>query len=517
MKKLTTALACAVALASSAATWERVGSLQVAGTDGLVAAVAKIGEISGNQMFGVMAASQVPQLPGSDFFGPMRQGASMSFALFLDAEALGKAAGGGEKELDGLDDVLEYALVYPMALPKEEFVKMHKGAIETNGMVRVKGSPFDAGDDGFTYIAFSKNGRWAAASDKPGQVALALADVSQLVKPMKGDVVRFEMLPRAMELLSPVFDAAVKKLAAEKGGCPLSAEDIELAKGLSSAKGAIRVGDAGIDMYGEYKALPGSALATRLGTAPFGAAPFAGAAADELVSSESVFQKIDAESVWKAVSAVLAKYKIDTSSFLKLTFGRASRLELDPAALVAWSRSAATNELAGVDFDNLDDDLAAALSAQKSRRLPATEKESVGVAITGFKPQFTPSQRFAATLPETAGANFVAASVMSLSGIVQATTPAILSSLDEEARASVAPVAPLLPKETKGGLASAYMRVDDVTVKGICRISADEIKSVGVSIGAIAAMAMMNGGASTGGPVEIDEDEDGEDDDKDED
>lgn len=516
MKKLTTALACAVALASSAATWERVGSLQVAGTDGLVAAIAKIGEISGNQMFGVMAASQVPQLPGSDFFGPMRQGASMSFALFLDAEALGRAAGGGEKELDGLDDVLEYALVYPMALPKEEFVKMHEGAIETNGMVRVKGAPFDAGDDGFTYIAFSKNGRWAAASDKPGQVALALADVSQLVKSMKGDVVRFEMLPRAMELLSPVFDAAVKKLAAEKGGCPLSAEDIELAKGLSSAKGAIRVGDAGIDMYGEYKALPGSALA-RLGTAPFGAAPFAGAAADELVSSESVFQKIDAESVWKAVSAVLAKYKIDTSSFLKLTFGRASRLELDPAALVAWSRSAATNELAGVDFDNLDDDLAAALSAQKCRRLPATEKESVGVAITGFKPQFTPSQRFAATLPETAGANFVAASVMSLSGIVQATTPAILSSLDEEARASVAPVAPLLPKETKGGLASAYMRVDDVTVKGICRISADEIKSVGVSIGAIAAMAMMNGGASTGGLVEIDEDEDGEDDDKDED
>ena len=61
------------------------------------------------------------------------------------------------------------------------------------------------------------------------------------------------------------------------------------------------------------------------------------------------------------------------------------------------------------------------------------------------------------------------------------------------------------------------MRVDDVTVKGICRISADEIKSVGVSIGAIAAMAMMNGGASTGGPAEIDEDEDGEDDDKDED
>ena len=517
MKKLITSLACAVALASSAATWERVGSLQVAGTDGLVAAVAKIGEISGNQMLGVMAASQIPQMPGTDFFGPMRQGSSMSFALFLDSGAFAKAAaaGGDEKALDELDAAFEYALVYPMALPKEEFLKMHEGAVETNGMVCVKGQPFDADADGLTYVAFSKNGKWAVASDKREQVSLALADVSSFGRSMKGDVARFEMLPRAMELVSPVLDAVAKKLAAEKSECGLSAEEVELAKGLSSAKGGMRVGNAGIDIYGEYKALPGSAL-SRLGTVPFGGAPFADAAADELASSESTFQKCDFEGVWKAVATVLAKYKIDTSSFMKVTFGKSSRIELDPAALVAWSRSAATNELADVDFDNLNKDLAAALSKQRSGYLPATGKESAGFAITGFKPQFTPAQRFAATLPKTAGANIIAASIMSLSGIMQAITPAILSSLDEEVRASLAPVVLLLPKETKGGIASAYIRADDVTVKGIFRISADEIKSIGVSVGAIAAMAMVKGDATIDGSIEIDVN-DGDDDDKDED
>ena len=54
------------------------------------------------------------------------------------------------------------------------------------------------------------------------------------------------------------------------------------------------------------------------------------------------------------------------------------------------------------------------------------------------------------------------------------------------------------------------MRVDEVTVKGICRISADEIKSIGVSVGAIAAMAMMNNNVTAGCSVD-DEDEDGDD------
>ena len=508
MKKCITVFACALALASSAATWERVGSLQIAGTDGLVAAVAKIGEISGNQMLGVMAASQIPQLPGSDFFGPMRQGASMAFALYFDSEELAKAAAADGKDLDDIDDVLEYAVVYPMALPKEEFLKMHEGAVETNGMVCVKGSPFEAGSDDLTYVAFSQSGKWAVASDRREQVSLALADVSTLVKPMKGDVARVDILPRATELLSPILDAAVKKIAEEKGECPLSAEDIDLAKGLSSMKGAIRVGDAGVDIYGEYKALPGSALA-RLGTAPFGDSPFANAAADELVSSENAFQKIDAEAGWKAVAEVLAKYKIDTSSFMKLTFGKATRLELDPSALVSWKKAAATNELADVDFDDLNKDIAAALSCQKNGRVPATEKQVGGFAIAGFKPQFTPAQRFAATLPETAGEKFAAASVMSLSGIVQAVAPAVIASLDDATRASIAPAVALLPRETKGGIASAYMRVDEVTVKGICRISADEIKSIGVSVGAIAAMAMMNSNVTAGCPVD-DEDEDGD-------
>ena len=51
MKKMIVAFAAIVSLAVSAATWERAGSLQLADTTGLTTAVAKLGEISGNQIF----------------------------------------------------------------------------------------------------------------------------------------------------------------------------------------------------------------------------------------------------------------------------------------------------------------------------------------------------------------------------------------------------------------------------------------------------------------------------------
>ena len=514
MKKMIVAFAAIVSLAVSAATWERAGSLQLADTTGLTTAVAKLGEISGNQMLGAMAAAYLSQLPTSEFFGPMRQGGSVAFALYLDMDAFAKAGTGDEEALDDLDDdAVKYAVIYPMALPKDEFMKLHEGAVETNGLVRVKGLPVgDADDDDFTCVAFAEEGKWAVASEDPDMVALALKDLPSLVKTMDGDVVRYSATPKGFEALRNVVDMAAKMC--EDDDDTINKEDlktaIDLVKGLNSLRVALRVGDAGVDFLGGYSVIEGTTL-SKMGATTFSAGSLSEAGGDAVSFSKTSLAKANVEQQWNAVSGVLAKHKIDTSSFIKWQFAPATRLTVDLPALVSWAKAAETNGLDEVDFDEISDDLASAL-AGKCKCEPATAPESCAIAFAGFKPQFSAAGRFNATIPEAAGKQLVSASVLSLGGIVQAVLPSVLASLDAETRAMVAPMAALLPKEAKCGLASALWRESDGSFAGIMRISADEIKGIGASAGAIMAASMMNGGLGPSFDDDDDDDDDGDDD-----
>lgn len=512
MKKMIVAFAAIVSLAVSAATWERAGSLQLADTTGLTTAVAKLGEISGNQMLGAMAAAYLSQLPTSEFFGPMRQGGSVAFALYLDMDAFAKAGTGDEEALDDLDDdAVKYAVIYPMALPKDEFMKLHEGAVETNGLVRVKGLPVgDADEDDFTSVAFVEGGKWAVASENPEMVALAVRDIAEFVKPMDGDVVRYAATPKGFEALRMVIDVAAKKCDDDDDDKIDIATAVDLLKGLNSARFALRVGDAGVDFLGGYSAIEGTTL-SRMGASTFSAESLSEAGDDALSFSKTSLAKMDIEPQWKIVSGVLAKHKIDTSSFIKWQFAPATRLTVDLPALVSWAKAAETNGLDEVDFDEISDDLASAL-AGKCKCEPATAPESCAIAFAGFKPQFSAAGRFNATIPEAAGKQLVSASVLSLGGIVQAVLPSVLASLDAETRAMVAPMAALLPKEAKCGLASALWRESDGSFAGIMRISADEIKGIGSSVGAIMAASMMNGGLTPSFDDDDDDDDDGDDD-----
>ena len=114
MKKLLSAFVAAASLSAFAA-WERVGSLQVADMATQGAAVAKVGSFIGNPLAAAGMAAAIADSPLLKFFGPMRDKTPMSFALFLDGEALSK------DPADALDS-LEYAVLYPVSISKDEFV-----------------------------------------------------------------------------------------------------------------------------------------------------------------------------------------------------------------------------------------------------------------------------------------------------------------------------------------------------------------------------------------------------------
>ena len=492
MKKAVLAFAAALSLAASAAKWERAGALQVADQTGLTAAVAKLGEIGGNQMLGAMAAAQIAQMPTSEFFGPTRLGGSIVFPFYVDMAAFAKAGAGDMAAFDSLGEkAFEYAVVYPMAITREEFVKLHKGAVETNGMLRVKGLPFGGGKGDYTYVAFEKDGKWAIASDKPAQVAIAVKDLSKLVKPMKGDVVRLSVTPKGFAALRKVVDVAVKK--SEADGDAVDKSLVELLKGFNSAKCALRVGDAGLDLYGSYTAVKGSSLAS-MGEKTFSADALSASCGDALFLSMTTLRKSNLEAQWKIAADILLKHNIDTAKFMKWQFGQTSRLVFDTPALVKFSEESEKNGVGKVDCDALVKDLQRAL-ADKNSYEPVDAPEGLALEFAGYKPKFSAADRFSATLPETKDKPLVGASVFSLAGFIQAILPAALDSMDEKSRAQAATTVALLPKEARRGIASAYWRESDTSVAFITRISADELKGIGTSVGAILAASMMNGAA----------------------
>ena len=181
MRKLIAAVIAAASLSAFAA-WERVGSLQVADMATQGDAVAKVGSFIGNPLAAAGMAAAIADNPLIKFFGPMREKTPMSFALFLDGDALAK-------DPTGALDSLEFAVLYPVSISKDEFVKRHPGAAVTNGVLVVKGDLFDeAESNDTTYVVFSDDGRWAGASDKMEQAKLALAEIPATAKSMDGDV-----------------------------------------------------------------------------------------------------------------------------------------------------------------------------------------------------------------------------------------------------------------------------------------------------------------------------------------
>jgi hypothetical protein len=516
MKKMFVALAAALSLPAFSATWERAGAIQVTDTTGLTVAVAKIGEMTGNQMLGAVVASYISQLPTSEFFGPTRQGGSIVFPFYVDAEAFAKAGAGDEEAFDDLDDHgFEFAVIYPMVLPKEEFMNLHEGAIETNGFVRVRGLPFDVSDDDFTFVAFAEGGKWAVASDKPEQVAIAMRDLSELVSPMDSDIVRVSLTAKGADAIRQVMDVAAKKIA-EDSDTKLDASTIEYIKSIASARLALRVADAGIDVHGAFAAVPGSLLA-KMGAAPLGGEPLARAGEGDIVAFESTFMKFDIPGQWKMIEEILKKHKIDTSSFLKWEFGDFSRLTIDLPAAFAWGKAAETNGLAEVDSDALAEDVKNALDGMNLKYEPADREYGFGLAFAGYKPKYAPRQRFASVLPEVKGRPLVCAGAYSVAGVIQAILPPVMETLDEETRANTAPMAALLPKECAGGIAYANWREGENGTGFLWRISADEVKGIGVSVGTIAVVSMMGRGAALDDDDDDDGDDDGDDDLPDED
>lgn len=135
-----------------------------------------------------------------------------------------------------------------------------------------------------------------------------------------------------------------------------------------------------------------------------------------------------------------------------------------------------------------------ALQANAEEKTPAG---SAIVSIKGYECAYTPAERFAATLPELQGKRLYTASVWSYYSIFKAIAPHV---------EAMRPMTAMLPGESKAAIACAGYDDKSAPERGsyVMRVSAEEIKSLGMAGGIVMAAAMSQ-------EVGCEDDEDDED------
>lgn len=494
MKKLLVCLFAAVALTASAA-WQKVATLQVADVNSLVQGVNKLGELTGNMMLGTMASTALTELPGSELFGPGRDKTPMTFCLFLDDVKLEKVL--ADKAKAGLDSPLSYALLYPVRQGKAEFVKSHEGCKETDGVLRVVEDEEIDEDEDATFVAFSKDGKWASMSDKAAQAKLGLEDVRIAERPMKGDLLKLAVTPKGVAVVRQLIEKCQAELAKqEKDGDVADAMlgvdyVMDVLKGMSALIGGLAIDDTGIVVHASVGTVEGSELA-KCGLKALEADPFAFAPKSTLAAVASAADCGQRTFDLEALLKVLAKHGIKTDSFLKIEEsqpGNKSVLTVDVPAAVAYGKKNGEAIAKKFDAKAFQTDFVNAFG-KPDKFTAANPPVSSAIAIKGYVSPVSASERFAATLPEAAQKKPFSVQVFSLYSMVKALLPVLLAELDADEREGLEPLVKSLPPEGKGGIAVAGWRAKD-KLNSLMRVSADELKLLSAGVSAFSAYQMQ--------------------------
>ena len=460
MKKLL-ALAACFAISVASAAWKNVGTVQVADVESLIKGVTKIGEFTGNQMIGMMAATSVAQLPFVALFGEGRDGVPFALQLFCDGEDF------------------EYAVLYPIDKTQKEFLAEHPGKVGKDGVIELAPDGDDGNAGDVRYVKFSADGKWVAMSDKPEQLPLALNGVKKASRPMKGALVRIALNKEEMKILCGMLDKIKSKDKDEAGVKKLE----EQLRDCESFACAIVVDDRGLAFRGSFAAVKGSKLA-KCGLKPLAENPFAFADKRALFAYACAADSGQNSIELDVLRSVLAKYGLKMDFLAVEEKQGAAFCTLDIPAAVTYLKSV-SNELDKVEWKKLGEELQNSCEGALAYKVenPAMAGQ---FAIKGYESAVNPAERMASVLPEIAGKRPYYLQIGSLYSLVLAMMPHVLNELDPKERAAFAPVMATLPPPGKGGIGGAVWREKD-THRILVRFSADEFKSFSAGFAAFAA------------------------------
>ena len=446
---------------------ERVATFQIADTASLVQGISKLGEMTGNAMIGMMASQAIAQNPYAEMLDAPREGAGMTFVLFME------------------NGNFDTAILYPVSVTKAQFLKSCEGAVESNGLIKAESS----------FVAFSKDGKWAAVGDNPRRARAALKETAIAEKKIDGDLVRIRV-----DNIRAIKDQ-VSDFLSFCGDEKQKAQTDKLREQIDSIVGvvaALKVGDKGLDFRMSFKVSEGSAF-DKTGKTPLAPGYFSFAGPDAIMA-QAVAKNVGAEYFDSAdLVKVLAKHGIDISSFYDDKGSEddknIGRVVIDVPALVKYFKQFDAGK---VDGEKLLEDIGKIKKDGESN-----PEMKCSYALKGHKPIASVEERFALTMPEAKGKSVIGASFLSLGSIVKVVMPAVLAQADKNVKQQLSPLVAMLPPEAKGGTAHIIWR-DGATFKMIVRISPDEFKA----LSPLMAGAMTLGSAMHAAPSAGDDEED---------
>lgn len=500
MKKLLVLSALGAAFMAHA-TPKKLATVQVADTTACVSAISKLGELSGTAMVGPMLSPMIVKNPVTEFFGPMREGASALLLVYLPEKRTAAT--------NTLDDA-QAALVYPVTRTKKQFLAAHPGAFETNGLIVAKGK--ESGKK--YYSAFSKDGKWAASSEVAAFVRPALGEVAAAGKPMDGNVVRVSST--ALKSLIAGLNLNAKRKGGDASSFAISTYQKAL-KDIESIEFGVRIDDRGLDVRGQVVAGKGTELA-KMGGGTLGKAPLAFAAADAL-SAEALAPGFPSRSSlkdWEKIKRLLAKHGIKLDAIAVSEKDGIVSTTVDFVCFLKDCKEFFVGRKNELDAEGLYKDLSTNSTLMASETLSRAQLSQV--FLKGAKATVSPSVRYAETLPELAGRPVCYASCSSIYELIRAVLPQVVEVFGEgeESLQMLKPMFAALPPAGKGGTASAAWREGDV-LHFQMRISKDEFKSLAAFYQLCMMQVSMRARANAADEDDDDVDDEEDDDEDDED
>lgn len=458
MKRLILIASAALVFAAEAKL-EKIADVTLADQQGLVNFATKVGGFINEPMLGMAPAGLFVANPlATQGFGPARGEANFHAALYADGIA-DLTTGIDQLIIDGK---LQFALLYPVASSKADFLAANAKAKEQNGVITWNEMT----------VIFSADGKYAAVASDADAAREALAGAAKIPALKKDEALRLRIFDAGMQL-------AVKAIESEKEAMNISAQYIEIYKSINKMEFSFCAGDYGIDFLGSVDCTPGSLL-SKLGNKPLSSGtPLAFAGKDALIACAYAADAAgcDGDAQWKRCIAFAEKWGIKTNWISYEKKGVNSKLVLNPAVLASYVKSEGKNKCE--ELNKKGEEFMRDFMALCKRPLEiGSPEQAYAFYMNGAKVPVDAQTRFNQVLPGFSKKPCAGVGVFSFCGILKSVGEAVCPLIDrKDAKEDLAFLAQL-PSDDRSAIAYAWMKKDPTTHNYVVRFNPSEIRNL---------------------------------------
>ncbi len=456
MKRLILIASAALVFAAEAKL-EKIADVTLANQQGLVNFATKVGGFINEPMLGMMPAGLFVANPlATQGFGPARGEANFYAALYAD----------GIADLADLDllvnaDKFKFAVLYPVASSKADFLSANTHAKEKNGVITRNEMS----------VIFSADGKYAAIASDAAAAREALAGVAKIPALKKDEAVRVRLFNAGMRLVVKALESD-----ADMKACP---ELIDIYKSVTGMEFSLCAGDYGIDLRGSVGCTQGSLL-SKLGNKPLSSGtPLEFAGKDALIACAYAADAAgsDGDAQWKKLMAFAAKWGVKTDWVSYEKKGIGSKIVIDPVQLVNYIKSEGEAKCKELEknAEKVCEDVMTLFKPTVEMQSP---EHASALYVKGTKVPVDAQTRFDKVLPGFSRKPCASVGVFSLYGTIKSVGEVVCPLIGDKDAKEAKDFLAQLPSADSSAIAYAWMKKGPLTHEYVVRVNPAEVRNI---------------------------------------